>query len=479
MAVDITDYLTRSTVRPKNLYLARLLEEGTSTAPIQSHWQGLARALQGGLAGLELGMEDTRTAKAEQEIRAARERRTAALQNLPGLNDTQDDLPRAAVAPGQVQMNAPPPAPPSIPAPSPGSPHTRVASAFGDINAGIKQDLVDPQGQNYPPAQMNRPFAQPGQPQAAPGMTPAGATPVRTESYRQPPPSRGIDPQARAVIRGLVTSGDPKLEEEGIKMWAEYMKPKEPQLVKLTMPNGEEVSALYDPRLAPDRQFSLPQVPGASGGGQPQTVQGPKGPVEIPPGLNKKQRDDFVKTVLGNTADVATGKLTESQSKDTIFTGRMTGASKMLTPDIETEGLNLGGHLASKVPGGYGSYAQNEKRQQYDSAKFMWVSGALRKESGAAIVPFEWDRYDRTFFPQPGDGPKVVEQKRQARALAEDLMAKGIPVDVEAAVRERMPGLPSASQPASQGTASQGRARAKNKAGDVVEWDGKAWVPVK
>lgn len=56
--------------------------------------------------------------------------------------------------------------------------------------------------------------------------------------------------------------------------------------------------------------------------------------------------------------------------------------------------------------------------QQQEQAESDFISALLRRESGAAIAPSEFDRYQKQYFPQPGDSPQVLEQKRRAREMA-------------------------------------------------------------
>ena len=69
------------------------------------------------------------------------------------------------------------------------------------------------------------------------------------------------------------------------------------------------------------------------------------------------------------------------------------------------------GKVASNV-------ARSPERQKYRQAQEDWVRAKLRKESGAVIADEEMDREIRTYFPQLGDGPAVVAQKAQARAVS-------------------------------------------------------------
>lgn len=56
--------------------------------------------------------------------------------------------------------------------------------------------------------------------------------------------------------------------------------------------------------------------------------------------------------------------------------------------------------------------------QQFDQAKRNFVSAVLRKESGAAISPAEYEGEAIKYFPQPGDSKEVIEQKKRARGQA-------------------------------------------------------------
>jgi hypothetical protein len=145
------------------------------------------------------------------------------------------------------------------------------------------------------------------------------------------------------------------------------------------------------------------------------TVAGPDGkPIQIPPGVNRKE---FIKRVTEANADAATGKVTEAQAKSAQFAARMESAERVLGP-LQNEGLSLFGKGAESLPGGLGNYAQSPNYQKYQQAKASFIMGVARAESGANVTPSEFDKYSREFFPQPGDGPEVVKQKAQMRAVA-------------------------------------------------------------
>jgi hypothetical protein len=66
--------------------------------------------------------------------------------------------------------------------------------------------------------------------------------------------------------------------------------------------------------------------------------------------------------------------------------------------------------------------ARSGSRQQLEQAQLQFVNSVLRAESGATITSDEIEKAKRQYFPQVGDSPEVVEQKRQARQTAVDEM---------------------------------------------------------
>lgn len=84
---------------------------------------------------------------------------------------------------------------------------------------------------------------------------------------------------------------------------------------------------------------------------------------------------------------------------------------------IEAKGFNpaaKGNLVQSMLP----TMAQSPDFQSSDQARRQFVNAILRRESGAAIPPFELENYTRQYFPVPGDSPEVLQQKAQARKLA-------------------------------------------------------------
>lgn len=156
----------------------------------------------------------------------------------------------------------------------------------------------------------------------------------------------------------------------------------------------------------------------------PATVTDANGKVlTVPPGQDPKKFREHVTTA---TADAMSGKLTEVQANATQFANRMEDAEKNIS-GLEDQAGGITGaaqQIAGKVPV-IGAAMQSEKYQKFDQAKSQFITALLRKESGAAISPSEFARYEKEFFPQPGNTQEVIEQKRQARKVAVDAMKKG------------------------------------------------------
>jgi len=138
--------------------------------------------------------------------------------------------------------------------------------------------------------------------------------------------------------------------------------------------------------------------------------------------------------------------LTESQGNATAYGMRMAEANKILT-DLEKKGVTNTGILRSAVGGTVGltpfigdklQEATNAlinplptflggpsaQQQQVDQARRNFITAVLRKESGASISPSEFANEEKKYFPQTGDTDTVIKQKQDARELA--IKAMGI-----------------------------------------------------
>lgn len=163
------------------------------------------------------------------------------------------------------------------------------------------------------------------------------------------------------------------------------------------------------------------------------------------------------------TVDPATGavsfsqgnlKLTEGQSKDTVYVTRATGALPII--DSLGEALtNLPQSVAGKTPI-VGNYAKSPKFQQAEQAGKEFLQAILRKDTGAAITPAETSEYGSVYLPAPGDSPELLLQKKASRTRAVRAIAAGMPpaaiLAAEKASGQKVPENPAGAPP--QGASS-------------------------
>lgn len=116
--------------------------------------------------------------------------------------------------------------------------------------------------------------------------------------------------------------------------------------------------------------------------------------------------------------------LTVDAAKNTGFLIRAQESGSVLDA-LEGEGTNLGARLKGAVPFGLGNYMQSEEYQQFDQARRDFINAVLRRESGAVIADSEFANAEVQYFPQPGDTPGVIAQKRRNRENAIEGMAVG------------------------------------------------------
>lgn len=105
-------------------------------------------------------------------------------------------------------------------------------------------------------------------------------------------------------------------------------------------------------------------------------------------------------------------KLTASQRQAASFALRTEQAGLV----IDEVGEKFTG-LEARIAGG-GFFPQglkSEDRQLFEQAERNFVNAILRRESGAAIAPSEFESAEQQYFPRPGDGEAVLAQKQQNR----------------------------------------------------------------
>jgi hypothetical protein len=118
--------------------------------------------------------------------------------------------------------------------------------------------------------------------------------------------------------------------------------------------------------------------------------------------------------------------LTEAQSKDTVYATRAEGSLPTLDK-YDTALAGIGDVLLDNDPTGIvRQRAQSDEYQLARQAGEEFLQAILRKDTGAAITKDEQVLYGQTYLPQPGDGPEVIEQKRQSRQRALAALKSGM-----------------------------------------------------
>lgn len=108
-----------------------------------------------------------------------------------------------------------------------------------------------------------------------------------------------------------------------------------------------------------------------------------------------------------------TGKSpTADQSKAATFAARMDTSNDVISR-LENQFTGLTSQLGV-VPEAF----KSEDRKLMEQAQRDFINSVLRRESGAAISPTEFDSARQQYFPQPGDTKAVLDQKKQNRNIA-------------------------------------------------------------
>lgn len=135
--------------------------------------------------------------------------------------------------------------------------------------------------------------------------------------------------------------------------------------------------------------------------------------------------DGSLEAIPGGPADI-TGTLGDPTAKATEGERSAAGfLQRMVQSEGELEGLRAGGYNAANLrdfyTAGEGTFLNqfaSDKGQVNRQQQEDWVRAKLRKESGAVIGEEEMDREIKTYFPQPGDSPAVLQSKGRSRERA-------------------------------------------------------------
>ncbi len=216
------------------------------------------------------------------------------------------------------------------------------------------------------------------------------------------------------------------------------------QIVALAVANPENADQIFasdedtkhfvgmDPRLAGASLLGLKDALDMAAGPKPADEYQRYVQEESAAGRQPLSRIDYAQakkgqeTIYGPDGNVivqrggvggAPPKMTVDAAKNTGFYIRTKDAHETIT-DLEGQGLEFLQQSADAIPLGLGNYLRTPEFQKFDQARRDFVNAILRRESGAVISDQEFDNAEKQYFPQPGDSPEVIQQKRRNRANA-------------------------------------------------------------
>lgn len=127
--------------------------------------------------------------------------------------------------------------------------------------------------------------------------------------------------------------------------------------------------------------------------------------------------NDFV-PVGSPKANIERPEFNAAQALAAGYADRMTEADKILDdPNLAAVQTDIGERGKAAVPF-IGNMLTSPEFQQAEQAQRDFINAILRRESGAAIAESEFASAKKQYFPQPGDSPQVLEQKKLNRINA-------------------------------------------------------------
>ena len=116
-------------------------------------------------------------------------------------------------------------------------------------------------------------------------------------------------------------------------------------------------------------------------------------------------------------------KANQAEQGSALYGKRMLQSNDILTSledrtDFNATGLGTSVQQSSFFP----EIAKSKDVKSMEQAQRNFINAVLRKESGAAISPSEFEGASKQYFAQPGDTPEIIAQKRDNRALAIESM---------------------------------------------------------
>lgn len=117
--------------------------------------------------------------------------------------------------------------------------------------------------------------------------------------------------------------------------------------------------------------------------------------------------------------------LNESQGKAAVFHSQMVGANNELN-NVYASGFNPNkpqAQITTNMAGGMLNFLTPASSQQAKQAQNQWTEAYLRFKTGAGTNAHEIEANRKTYFPDVGDNPAVIQQKARMREQAQNDIA--------------------------------------------------------
>jgi hypothetical protein len=149
-------------------------------------------------------------------------------------------------------------------------------------------------------------------------------------------------------------------------------------------------------------------------------------------------------TMNGQPLGQKNATLSDNQAKALLFGSRMAESNKVLSAmsdkgvdrpgNVRMVGDSIPGWLGGGVVSTVGNLTQSADQQQVEQAQRDFINAVLRRESGAAIAPSEFENARKQYFGEPFDS----KEKRDQKARNRDLAIRGVLVEVPEAQRSSL-----------------------------------------
>jgi len=127
-------------------------------------------------------------------------------------------------------------------------------------------------------------------------------------------------------------------------------------------------------------------------------------------GNNPKARQELMTAYAKKKFD-----MNDQESKDATFADRMSAANPMIEKYTPAALDNSNVRLDRNLPDFISNRVVSDDYQSFNQAQRDFINAQLRKESGAAIAPSEFQNAAKQYFPQVGDSEQVLAQKKVNR----------------------------------------------------------------